>query len=557
MEAKAKKEKQDEQVAFAEFSQWCKMNTADLKKSIEKSASSIEELGTSIDKLLADAKMLGEEIGRLENQIASHEADMKAQKNTRRKEHAEYLEEAKDYDDSISALDRAISVMSQQDYDRSASSAALLQVSQSSRMPQKTKDLIASFLGEEDGDDDDDFGDYQAPEAHGYEFQSGNIITVMKQLLDEFRSKKAECDKEEANSKNAYDMVMLDLSDSIAATKKDVSSKTEMKASKQEKAASLKKEKAATESTHAEDESTLKDIDLECSAKTQSFNDKQELRTDEIEAISKAIAIMSSPDVSSFIEGAGTSGVTQGVSFAQLRSGSSAELTSKGKHRDVRDFVVSEGQRLKSRTLSLLVQRIDADPFGKVEKLIQDMIEKLLKEQNEDAEHEGFCDTEMGKSKETRTQLTEDVDSLSASIEDAKSLIMTLSQDNADLAKGIEELQASYAEATKMRLAESKKNKETVADAEAAVKAVDAATAILKDFYEEASIATSLAQGGGRQSSSVKTRGHIRMDSEEWDALANVNYEARPDKKKKETFGEAYKGNQDGATGVLAMLAPG
>jgi len=346
----------------------------------------------------------------------------------------------------------------------------------------------------------------------------------------------------------------LDLADAIAESKKDVSSKSSAKSAKQAKAASMKKEKLATESSKRADESTLQDMEIECSEKTRSFNEKQELRTDEIEAIGKAIAIMSSSDVSSLLEGAATGSTIEGVAFALLRSGSSAEPASKGKHRDVRDFVEREAHRLKSHTFSLLVQRIDADPFAKVASLINDMIQKLLNEANEDAEHEGFCDTEMGKSKETRTKLTEDVDSLSASIEDGKSQIMSLTQDSADLAKEIEQLQAAYGEATKMRLAESKKNKETVTDAEAAGKAVDAATAILKDFYEKASVATSLVQGGNGQSGRAMARGHIRMDSEEWDALANANFEGQPDKKDKQSFGEAYKGNQDGATGVLAML---
>merc|ERR1719482_193796 len=103
-----------------------------------------------------------------------------------------------------------------------------------------------------------------------------------------------------------------------------------------------------------------------------------------------------------------------------------------------------------------------------------------------------------------------------------------------------------------MRTAEEKKNKATVEDAEAAVKAVDAATAVLKDFYEKASQATGFVQGQGMQ---VSRRG-IKMGSDEWDALADPS--AQPvDKGHKEgmqTFGETYKGNQDSATGVLAMM---
>merc|ERR1719183_3370914 len=148
------------------------------------------------------------------------------------------------------------------------------------------------------------------------------------------------------------------------------------------------------------------------------------------------------------------------------------------------------------------------------------MISRLLKEANEDAEHEGFCDTEMGKSKATRTQLTEDIDSLTASIEDAKSEVMSLAESNSQLSASISDINGARTKATEMRTAEKKKNEETVKDADAAVRAVDAATAVLNYFYEKASEATALVQGGAMNAVQASKRG-IRMGSDEWDALAS------------------------------------
>merc|ERR1719506_307155 len=61
MSAKAKQEKNDEQVAFAEFGTWCKMEQVNLKKSIKKGSETIELLSSSITKLTTEAKVLGEE----------------------------------------------------------------------------------------------------------------------------------------------------------------------------------------------------------------------------------------------------------------------------------------------------------------------------------------------------------------------------------------------------------------------------------------------------------------------------------------------------------------
>jgi len=529
------------------------METDKLKKTIKKEEAEIDSLGTSVEKLNEEAKKLGEEITTLQGQIAKHEADMKARKNTREKEHAAYQAESTDYAESVSALERAIQVMKKQDYDRDGAAASLLQVSQDSRLPEKAKDVIAAFLGTDE--DEADFEEYSAsaPEAHGYEFQSGGIINTLKSLLDDFRGQRDTCDKEEANAKHAHDMIMADLANAVSGAEKDSASKSATKAKHEEKAALDKKQKASTELVKEEDEGTLKDVETECSEKQLSFDEKQQLRADEIEAIGKAIEIMSSKDVSSFIESASVAGQRlMANSLAQLRSATAAEK--KGKRHEVREFIANESKRLHSRTLSLLAEQLSADPFAKVKALVSDMITRLTKEANEDAEHEGFCDTEMGKSKATRTQLTEDIDSLTADIEDSKAEIMALTEQNAELTQGINDINSALTEATSMRTAESKKNKETVEDAEAAIKAVDAAVAVLKDFYEKAAEATALLQNGGTMSAQVAGRG-IRMGSDEWEALGASPAPADEGHKKgQQTFGDTYKGNQDSANGVLAMI---
>merc|ERR1719262_680482 len=105
--------------------------------------------------------------------------------------------------------------------------------------------------------------DYAAPEANAYEFQSGGIVEMLKKLKDEFRGKLGQCQKEEMNSKHAYNMVQQDLIDSIENANKDVEEKTAEKEAKIEKAAMDKKELASTIEMKAADEETLKNLDVE------------------------------------------------------------------------------------------------------------------------------------------------------------------------------------------------------------------------------------------------------------------------------------------------------
>merc|ERR1719491_495252 len=398
----------------------------------------------------------------------------------------------------------------------------------------------------------------EAPEANAYEFQGGGIIDMLKKLKDQFRGKLADCQKEEMNSKHAFDMVVQDLVDTIENSQKTSEEKSATKARKQEKAALNKKQLAATKTLKAEDEKELTDMEVQCKEKQLSFGEKQQLRTEEIAAIQQAIKILGSPDAMGNAEKyLDLAQGSEAVSLAQLRGEESSG--SSGVRGRVRDFIAHEGQRLHSQQLSLLAQKLSADPFAKVKKMIDDMITRLLNEANEDAQHEGFCDKEIGKSKVTRNKLSEDIDGLEAAVEEGKATIMMLTEEIATLSKELADLEASMKEATKIRSEEKTTNKVTVEDSKAAQTAVAAATAVLKTFYEKASLATGFMQTDVSRP---------KMGTDEWDALANPNFkgggagfgqgsEDKVDKGHKEgmqTFGKKYTGQQDEAGGVMAVL---
>merc|ERR1719386_320672 len=98
---------------------------------------------------------------------------------------------------------------------------------------------------------------------------------------------------------------------------------------------------------------------------------------------------------------------------------------------------------------------------------------------------------------------------------------MHLADEVATLSKEVADLEASMVEATKLRTEEKATNKVTVEDSQAAQKAVAAATAVLKTFYEKASMATGLLQTDASRP---------KMGTDEWDSLANPNYEGPTDK---------------------------
>merc|ERR1719499_1862956 len=113
-------------------------------------------------------------------------------------------------------------------------------------------------------------------------------------------------------------------------------------------------------------------------------------------------------------------------------------------------------------------------------------------------------------------------------------------------------------EASDLRKKEKATNAVTVKDAQAAQAAVAAATAVLKDYYAKALTATALLQQRAPPPREWGLKTRVKMGTDEWDALANPNFEGRIDKGHKEdmqTFGETEKGQQDEAQyGVLGLL---
>merc|ERR1719482_2180290 len=95
-----------------------------------------------------------------------------------------------------------------------------------------------------------------------------------------------------------------------------------------------------------------------------------------------------------------------------------------------------------------------------------------MEEANEEAEHKGWCDTELSTNEQTRKEKTEAVETLHAEIDQLEASIAKLTEDIGELTKNVAELDAAMAKATKLRQEEKAKNTETISDSQEAQTAV-------------------------------------------------------------------------------------
>merc|ERR1719443_499903 len=136
----------------------------------------------------------------------------------------------------------------------------------------------------------------QAPSAGSYAPQSGQILGILKQMLETFESNLSQTQKDELQGSADYENLKASKESEIGAGQDQIETKTQELATTDEKNAQAKTDLEDTEASLAADQKFLENLRAQCSAMDAEWEARSKTRAEEMEAVAKALEILSGDD---------------------------------------------------------------------------------------------------------------------------------------------------------------------------------------------------------------------------------------------------------------------
>lgn len=478
------KEAEEDEEIYDQLACWCETNDKEKTKAIADAESHIEDLTTKIEEMTASSARLNTEIQNLEKEVAENQQALDQATAIREKQLAEFNGEEKDLLQSVAALKSAITVLSKHH------GGALMQVPRSHILGvaatvehelQKHSHLLQGVLTHSERrmvhafiQSPEDYFDASPTFKQSYAPQSGEIFGILKQMKETFETNLSDSQKEELANQKAYEDLKAAKEDEIAAGQAQVDAKSRELASTDEKLAQAKEDIEDTKDNLSADEQFLMTLKQKCSTTDAEWEERQKTRQLEIEACSKALAILSSDDAHDLFT------KTFNPAFIQ-----SASFTGSDRRKTASALLARIAIKVGNPRLTALASKVKLDAFTRVKKAIDDMVAQLLQEKADEIKHKDFCVDEFNTNQLQTEKKERHKEDLLAKVEDLEMTIKTLTGSIETLKSEIHEMQIQMKRAGEDREKENGDFQQTVADQRASQKLLQSALSVLKSFYDK------------------------------------------------------------------------
>merc|ERR1719182_262077 len=485
------KEAEEDEEIYDKMACWCETNDKEKTKSIADAEARISDLTTKVEELTANSARLSTEIKNLEKEVAENQAALDKATAIRQKQLAEFNEEEKDLLGSISALKSAVTVLSKHNSLLQMPKSHLVGIAATVQNEmQKHSSLLTGVLTHKERKAVSSF--VQAPEDYfdaeptfkqSYAPQSGEIFGILKQMKETFETNLSSSQKEEMANQKAYEDLKAAKEAEITAGQNQIDTKTQELATTDEKNAQAKQDIEDTKNNLSADEQFLMMLKEKCSMTDSEWEERQKTRQLEMEAVSKALAVLSSDDAHDLFT------KTFNPSLLQKENTVHSE-----RRNQASKLLSSVAKKLQNPRLATLAVRVRLDAFTRVKKAIDDMVAQLLKEKEDEIKHKDFCTDEFNSNELQTEKKVRAKEDLLAKISDLEMTIKQLKEALEALNSEITELQVQLKRAGEDREKQNKEFQMTIADQRATQKLLAQALNVLKGFYAKKAKAVLLQQ---------------------------------------------------------------
>ena len=512
----------------------------------EAAKSRIEELEAYIDDIESGRIEFTGERQELEASIKSLNAEMESSEDLREKEKKDYEAAKDEMEKAIAALEQAVEVLSE----ATEKKEGLLAVKSEVQRFEDGEHSVRSFLGASEalktaihfGQKYLSKGDAlflqrilsgEVPKADWkklnrkatfkakYKARSGKIQQILADMLATFKTNLDDATKKEKEAEKTHEDLMKSKGEelennqqALADSEKEGSARGMAKEDAEKEVEDLKKQVEA-------DEGYIKDTADALAKKKEAWKERKKIRMQEIAAINKAIAILNSDEARDTMK---SSFKSQGYLLLQKSSKSTRQQRAFAMLREVG----AKDPRVKQ--LSMLLQAGEG-PLDEVIQMIDEMVETLKSEEADDLEKKETCEKEREEKTASARELSRKIDDFTdvmtrnrARIEELKTII-------AEKEEEIKKMEQDLKEAKDQREKEKMEYEAAKADDEAALKLVNQAKDVLKDFYDNVFLVQRSAQ-----------------------PPTNIEAGKAPPPPPPSDFAEPYGGAKGEATGIQAIL---
>merc|ERR1719247_3508054 len=263
----------------------------------------------------------------------------------------------------------------------------------------------------------------QAPFTGNYNAQSGEIVGVLKSMLDTFKANLDSARFAEEKKQKEYDEMMEvktqeydEMSELFDAKKKEIGDNAAQISTISSEIDTMQAELAA-------DQEFLATLTDRCSAKGKEFEKRNQLRAGEEAAIAEAIAILNSDAAfASFGKVDSTStGATGLVQKTKATKAKATSLLQVDSARDIGKEATTELLLTSHKVHSVRVARIamaisEGNPFNKVLEMINKTISIIETEETNDVQKKETCIEEQTTNEENKALKEKDIQTLESNI---------------------------------------------------------------------------------------------------------------------------------------------